>query len=543
MKKYTESGHETKAIFGKQESLPCIAPLVTTVEETPQTISAEVQGHFPKWLSGSLLRIGPGKFEFGKDKYNHWFDGMALLHQFRMEKGTVTYRSKFLQSDSYKANSLHNRIVVSEFGTLALPDPCKNVFERFLSKFEMPTISDNTNVNYVQYKGDYYVSTEVNFMNKVDIETLEKTEKVDWSKFIAVNGATAHPHYDPDGTAYNMGNSYGLHGSCYNIIRVPPEKTDLGDTIHGAQVICSIASAERLKPSYYHSFGMTENYIIFIEQPLKMNLWKILTCKIQGKAISDGISWEPQCTTRFHVVNKCSGELLPGKYCSKPFVTFHQINAFEDQGCVVIDLCCQDDGRSLEIYQLQNLRKAGKELDQVYNSAATSFPRRFVLPLHVSLDAPEGENLSPLSYSSASATKQADGKIWCTYENLYPENLEGGIEFPQINYGQVSGKKYRFFYGCGFQHLVGDSLVKVDVVNKTLKVWREDGFYPAEPVFVPVPGTSEEDGGVILSVVITPNQNKSNFLLVLDAKNFEELGRAEVPVQMPYGFHGTFVPT
>ena len=39
-----------------------------------------------------------------------------------------------------------------------------------------------------------------------------------------------------------------------------------------------------------------------------------------------------------------------------------------------------------------------------------------------------------------------------------------------------------------------------------LQVWREDGFYPSEPVFVPVPGTNEEDGGVILSVVITPNQ-------------------------------------
>lgn len=38
--------------------------------------------------------------------------------------------------------------------------------------------TDNTNVNYVQYKGDYYVSTETNFMNKVDIETLERTEKV-----------------------------------------------------------------------------------------------------------------------------------------------------------------------------------------------------------------------------------------------------------------------------------------------------------------------------------------------------------------------------
>ncbi|XP_032141433.1 beta,beta-carotene 9',10'-oxygenase isoform X1 [Sapajus apella] len=543
-KRYLGNTHQKKAVFGQCRGLLCVAPLLTTVEEAPRGISARVWGHFPKWLNGCLLRIGPGKFEFGKDKYNHWFDGMALLHQFRMAEGTVTYRSKFLQSDTYKANSAQNRIVISEFGTLALPDPCKNVFERFLSRFEPPAMTDNTNVNYVQYKGDYYLSTETNFMNKVDIETLEKTEKVDWSKFIAVNGATAHPHYDPDGTAYNMGNSFGPYGFSYKVIRVPPEKVDLGETIHGAQVICSIASAEKGTPSYYHSFGMTRNYIIFIEQPLKMNLWEIATSKIRGKAFSDGISWEPQCNTQFHVVDKHTGQLLPGRYYSKPFVTFHQINAFEDQGCVIIDLCCQDNGRTLDVYQLQNLRKTGEGLDQVYNSAVRSFPRRFVLPLNVSLNAPEGENLSPLSYTSASAVKQADGKIWCSHENLHHEDLdkEGGIEFPQINYAQFNGKKYRFFYGCGFRHLLGDSLIKVDVVNKTLKVWREDGFYPSEPIFVPVPGSNEEDGGVILSVVITPNQNESNFLLVLDAKNFEELGRAEVPVQMPYGFHGTFIP-
>lgn len=27
-----------------------------------------------------------------------------------------------------------------------------------------------------------------------------------------MNGATAHPHYESDGTTYNMGNSYGKHG-------------------------------------------------------------------------------------------------------------------------------------------------------------------------------------------------------------------------------------------------------------------------------------------------------------------------------------------
>nr|XP_021514328.1 beta,beta-carotene 9',10'-oxygenase-like isoform X2 [Meriones unguiculatus] len=195
-----------------QQSLPCIAPLLTTVEETLNTVCAQVRGHIPEWLNGYLLRVGPGKFEFGKDEYNHWFDGMALLHQFRVEKGTVTYKSRFLQSDTYKANSAGDRIVISEFGTLALPDPCKNIFERFMSRFEQPTMTDNTSVNFVQYKGDYFLSTETNFMNKVDIETLERTEKVDWSTFIAVNGATAHPHYDPDGTVYNMGNTYGPRG-------------------------------------------------------------------------------------------------------------------------------------------------------------------------------------------------------------------------------------------------------------------------------------------------------------------------------------------
>lgn len=38
-------------------------------------------------------------------------------------------------------------------------------------------------------------------------------------------------------------------------------------------------------------------------------------------------------------------------------------------------------------------------------------------------------------------------------------------------------------------------------------------------------------------------QDKSTFLLVLDAKTFEELGRAVVPVNIPYGFHGTFTAT
>lgn len=59
-----------------------------------------------------------------------------MLHQFKIERGEVTYMSRFLQSDTFKKNSERDRIIMSEFGTLAMPDPCKNFFQRFLSRFE-----------------------------------------------------------------------------------------------------------------------------------------------------------------------------------------------------------------------------------------------------------------------------------------------------------------------------------------------------------------------------------------------------------------------
>ena len=74
-------------------------------------------------------------------RYTHWFDGMAMMHRFHICEGSVTYSSRFLQSDSYVKNSEKDRIVVSEFGTMAMPDPCKNIFARFFSRFQTPSMS------------------------------------------------------------------------------------------------------------------------------------------------------------------------------------------------------------------------------------------------------------------------------------------------------------------------------------------------------------------------------------------------------------------
>ncbi len=54
------------------------------------------------------------------------------------------------------------------------------------------------------------------------------------------------------------------------------------------------------------------------------------------------------------------------------------------------------------------------------------------------------------------------------------------------------------------------------------------------------PGLEDEDGGVILSVVLDAAAGHS-FLLVLDARTMEELARAEAPHHIPFGFHGQYM--
>ena len=49
---------------------------------TGEPVTLDVSGTLPSWLEGALLRTGPSKFEVGARTYNHWFDGLAMLHRF-----------------------------------------------------------------------------------------------------------------------------------------------------------------------------------------------------------------------------------------------------------------------------------------------------------------------------------------------------------------------------------------------------------------------------------------------------------------------------
>ena len=85
-----------------------------------------VEGTLPDWLEGVLLRNGPALFEIGGQKYNHWFDGLAMLHAFSFTNGRVGYRNRFLRSSAYRAWKREGVMKYSEFGTD--PDPCRELY-------------------------------------------------------------------------------------------------------------------------------------------------------------------------------------------------------------------------------------------------------------------------------------------------------------------------------------------------------------------------------------------------------------------------------
>ena len=82
-------------------------------------------------------------------------------------------------------------------------------------------------------------------------------------------------------------------------------------------------------------------------------------------------------------------------------------------------------------------------------------------------------------------------------------------------------------------------LCKLNVETKEYVLWEEPGGFVSEPIFVKNPEGKEEDDGVVLASVINVNDQTSS-LLVLDAREFKELGRAVVKGITPATFHGIF---
>lgn len=505
-----------------------------STEEQVTPVEATITGQFPEWLQGSFLRLGPGKFDIGDFVMNHLFDGYAVIYKFDIQKGKVTFTKRFLQSDAYKKAVAVGRPVFTEFGTKSFPDPCKSLFSRMMSSL-MPDLTDNNSINIFTLEDAVYVASETNYLRRVDVETLATQEKVDMTKLVGVNLASSHTYQDSSGLSYSMGTSL-LSGLKYHIIKTPVAPTGKAqDALSKMAIVATIPSSWKVNFSYYHSFGMSENYLVFIEQPLTVNSMKLITSQIKGKCMHDCMTWSPEEQNKFYVIEKSTGRILPIKYRSKKaFFLFHHINTYEENGQLVVDVIAYDSPEIIDKLYLKKLRN--NEMDPT----DSGYGCRFVLPLPTDkTDFPNGKNLVTLK-TKATAEKFGD------VIQVTPQILsEPGYELPSVS-RNVFGKKYRYFYGVGLYNTApfGNSLIKINTETGDIKTWKENEYtYPGEVQFVPCPGSSSEDDGILLATVTDVRRGEPDFLLVLDASSFKEIARAEVTVHVPNAIHGLFLPT
>ncbi|XP_047206163.1 beta,beta-carotene 15,15'-dioxygenase isoform X2 [Girardinichthys multiradiatus] len=509
--------------------------------ERPEPFKAEVIGAIPNWLQGTLLRNGPGIFSVGETSYDHWFDGMSLLTSFSFSDGEMTHRSRFLRSDTYNTNMGENRIVVSEMGTMAYPDPSKNFIFKAITflNHTVPDFTDNGSSNIIKYGDDYFATSETNYIRKIDPVTLETQDKVDYTKYLPVNLASSHPHYDKEGNAYNIGTSIAEKGKTkYILFKVPAvSANDKGKPVpvlKKVEAIATVSCRSLFTPSYCHSIGFTDNYIIFVEQPFKLDILKMTTAYMRGVNWASCLKFCPNENTLIHLIDKRTGKEVEMKYYTGSMVIYHHVNAFEDEGHVVFDVIAYKDDKLYDMFYLKNLKKDAGSDGSVYSQP--SF-KRFALPIKLDKGVGVGENVVKLKYTTASAVKEKEGKFTC-----HSEVLCEGFELPRINY-DFNGKKYRFVYGNIVEEFAqSKQLAKFDTETKTMIFWEEENCWPSEPVFVPRPNGESEDDGVVLSSVINSNPGQSGFLVILDGRTFKEVARAYVNTELYKDMHGIFIP-
>ena len=312
----------------------------------------------------------------------------------------------------------------------------------------------------------------------------------------------------------------------YDFIRykVDPNVTNDPASKHAcdyAELIASVPSTRDSGLSYFHSFGVTKNYIVFMEQAVTINFKQMLLAVIKNKPATAGIVTEPNLTTRIHVIDKRTGKVINKKFIAEPQFSFHYINAYEtvnksnNKAEIILDVSSYDPKHfDINNFTFDNMH-AGKLIE---TKMLEALAKRITIPLESTSD-----------------------EVKCETKIL---NEKFAFELPVINYWKYNGLPYKYVYGTN-QYKFPFSIVKLNVEkpDETLQMkYAKDGvdFLPSEPVFVENPNATSEDDGVLLVMILTSDKN--DFLSILDAKTLKEVARCELPEETKgaFTFHGFF---
>ncbi|EGC44076.1 retinal pigment epithelial membrane family protein [Histoplasma capsulatum var. duboisii H88] len=562
-------------------------------------VELKVTGDIPAWAAGVLYRTGTGRSEIETDKKEtfkiaHWFDGLSVVHRFQIlpldeihPSVRVFYNSRSCCDGLIERIRKTGKGKDMSFG--ARYEPCTSYFQKVMSLFRPAparTGADQRSMSItlsVNFPGLSSTATQKTSGHASGIHTL--ANKTDAAAFQTLDPETLEPigvasqqvlHPDLKGPlSAAHAKSDPVTGDVYNF-NLQLGKCPIYHVFHVSAATGKtsiLATLTNARAAYIHSFFLTKHYVVlcvwnsfYVAGGLAI-LWH--------KNIIDAMAdYDPSKKTTWYVIDRRpadqGGKGLVATYKSDPFFCFHTINAYEepaldDSGSVdiVADLTAYNNLDVLKRFYLSNIISTSPDASKYAagtNDASRGLYKRFRLP---SLPVPSASSSTSTS-SSRKRTKPRRATLDFKADALDTPEL------PTLNPNYVT-RRHRYVYGVtssGKSSFV-DGLVKFDTETRQSIHWNEWGQNAGEAIFVPrrrMPtnesprgsgadgdgeaieevekeGESEpfdEDDGVLLSVVLDGLKGRS-YLLVLNAKNMTEVGRAEVAGPIGFGFHGTHV--
>jgi torulene dioxygenase len=521
-------------------------------------VEAKVTGSIPDYAAGTLYRTGPGGYTVKANNgstisMSHWFDGFSQVHRFQIippspsqPSTKVLYNSRHTCDDVLE--SMRTRGSCKDFTFGQKRDPCQSFFKKVMSVFTAlsqeetksgQNIGVTLTVNSPGMNGaikggkeegtghasginTLFTKTDAAMFQQLDPETLEPVGIADQTKLHPdLKGplSGAHAKSDPvTGDVFNYNLAFGRK-PIYRIFRT---SASTGET----EIIAKINDAPG---AYLHSFTLTENYVVLAvwSSYYAMGGVKMLLEKNILDTISD---FDPNRKVAWYVIDRRQGKGVVSTFKSDPFFCFHTVNGWEEpsktvegETDIVTDLLAYDNLDVLKRLYYDHIMSSS-DLTKKYlpgtavREGSRWYLKRFRLP------------------AVTQKTQQKEVLVDWT------ASKDNSGELPTLNPKYIT-KKHRHSYGVSDhgKSALWDTLVKYDTETHQSIFWSVDGQTPGEAIFIPDPERTEEDDGVLLSVVLDGFAGKS-YLLCLDAKTMKERGRASLENAVGFGFHGTHVP-
>lgn len=237
-----------------------------------------------------------------------------------------------------------------------------------------------------------------------------------------------------------------------------------------------------------HDFSLTRSHVVLYDLPV--------THDARQAAIRFPFRWDPDYPARVGVMRR-DGEPVPDAvrwFEVEPCFVMHALNAYDDSDTIVLDIVRYD-----------------RVFDADPNGPSEGRPtlHRWTVDL-------------------------ARGKV-------RQDQLDDRVQdFPRCD-DRLAGRRHRFGYAPRILEGPGELLKHdLDRGEDIVCSFGESG-QPGEFTFVPRSADSAEDDGVLMGFVYSPAARRSD-LVLLDAATLETAATVHLPVRVPHGCHGNWIP-